>query len=218
MNAVKFVNGNPSTSHGSKIIAQIGNLSQLQLSLDQKSESPDRRQQTIHKYLIERSQQGDRKAQNELFKLYVDAMYNICRRIIGDPEEAKDALQDAFTDAFLKLGTLKDASLFSAWLKRIVINKCLNEVKKKRELEYLDETAELPEPERDDRSDDIKFEAKKILAAMNQISEGCRIVMNLYLFEGYDHKEIGEILSISESASKAQYSKGKAKIRKLLGN
>ena len=146
-------------------------------------------------------------------------MYNICRRIIGDPDEAKDALQDAFIDAFLKLNTLKDAALFSAWLKRIVINKCLNNLKKQRELEYLDEHTELPEPESgDDQSEYVKYEAKKILAAMNQISEGCRIVMNLYLFEGYNHKEIGEILSISESASKAQYSKGKAKIRKILGH
>lgn len=139
--------------------------------------------------------------------------------MIGDPDEAKDALQDAFTDAFLKLGTLKDESLFSAWLKRIVINKCLNQIKKQRGFEYLDETAELPEPESgDDQAEDVKYEAKKILAAMDQISEGCRIVMNLYLLEGYDHKEIGEILSISESASKAQYSKGKAKIRRILGH
>lgn len=139
--------------------------------------------------------------------------------MIGDPDEAKDALQDAFTDAFLKLGTLKDASLFSAWLKRIVINKCLNQLKKQRELEYLDENIELPEPDSgNDQTENVEYEAKKILKAMNQISEGCRVVMNLYLFEGYDHKEIGEILSISESASKAQYSKGKAKIRKILGH
>ncbi len=138
--------------------------------------------------------------------------------MIGDPDEAKDTLQDAFTDAFLKLGTLKDESLFSAWLKRIVINKCLNRIKKLQELEYVDEEADLPEENEDDSAEHVEYQAKNILAAMDQISEGCRIVMNLYLFEGYDHKEIAEILSISESTSKAQYSKGKAKIRKLLGH
>ena len=75
------------------------------------------------------------------------------------------------------------------------------------------------EPESgDEQREDIEYEASRIMSAMDQISEGCRVVMTLYLFEGYDHKEIGEILSISESASKAQYSKGKAKIRKILGH
>ena len=198
---------------------QIGNLSLLQLSLNQKSEPPSDNRHTIHKYLINRCQKGDRKAQNELFKLYVDAMYNICRRMIGDPDEAKDALQDAFTDAFLKLKTLKNEALFSAWLKRIVVNKCINHIKKQRELEYLDESSELPEPETGEENQEmVRYEAKRVLAAMDQISEGCKVVMSLYLFEGYDHKEIGEILSISESASKSQYSKGKAKIRKILGH
>ncbi|MGB0525228.1 MAG: RNA polymerase sigma factor, partial [Flammeovirgaceae bacterium] len=72
---------------------------------------------SIREYLIDRSQQGDRQAQNELYKLYVGAMYNICRRMMGNDEDAKDVLQEAFIEAFINLKKLKENKLFSAWLK-----------------------------------------------------------------------------------------------------
>ncbi|MEO1052035.1 MAG: sigma-70 family RNA polymerase sigma factor [Bacteroidota bacterium] len=173
-------------------------------------------QQTIHKYLINRSQEGDRKAQNELYKLYAGAMYNICRRMMGDEEEAKDVLQDAFVTAFTRISSLKNEVTFSAWLKRIVINHCINCLKKKRHyVTSLEENVDVAE-EDNHGFDGQEFEVKRVMKAIDQISEGCRTVLNLYLFEGYDHKEIGQILSITESASKAQYSKAKSKIRKIL--
>ncbi|MDN5214533.1 sigma-70 family RNA polymerase sigma factor [Fulvivirgaceae bacterium BMA12] len=174
-------------------------------------------QQTIHKYLVQRSKTGDRSAQNELYKLYVNAMYNICRRMLGDPEEAKDVLQDSFIDAFSRIKTLKNEVTFSAWLKRIVINNCINYLKKKRLV--FNEWDETIENQEDNDRYDYDFqqeEIRKVLNAVDQISEGCKVVLNLYIFEGYDHKEIAQILNISVSASKAQYSKAKAKIRKLL--
>lgn len=166
---------------------------------------------------MQRSQAGDRIAQNELYKLYVNAMYNICRRMLCDPEEAKDVLQDSFVDAFSRIKSLKNEITFSAWLKRIVVNNCINYLKKKRLATIKwDETIEKPEENSEYENDFRKEEIQKVLKAVDQISEGCRVVLNLYIFEGYDHKEIGQILNISESASKAQYSKAKAKIRKLL--
>jgi len=174
---------------------------------------------SIREYLVERSQQGDRQAQNELYKLYVGAMYNICRRMMGAEDDAKDVLQEAFIDAFLNVKKLKDAKLFSAWIKRIVINHCLNALKKKRiEASPISEGFDIPDHQdhEQDRQHFVQFEAKKILKAIDRISDGCKIVLNLYLFEGYDHKEIAQILSISESTSKAQYSKAKKKIRKIL--
>lgn len=174
-------------------------------------------QQTIHKYLVQRSQQGDRQAQNELYKLYVQAMYNICRRMMGDEEEARDVLQDAFITAFGMLKTLKSEATFSAWLKRIVINHCLNALKKKKLMTITMEGNEDFMEEESPDPDYSNFEARRVLEAIDQISEGCKTVLNLYLFDGYDHKEIGQILGITESASKAQYSKAKSKIRKILG-
>lgn len=174
-------------------------------------------QKSIHAYLILRSQEGDRRAQNELFKLYADAMYNICRRMMGNEDDAKDVLQDSFIHVFSKMKALRNIDTFSAWIKRIVINHCINALKKKSIISGdIENVGDFPEVGEDDNMDRLKFETKKILEAIDKISEGCKTVLNLYLFEGYDHKEIAEILAISESASKAQYSKAKAKVRGLL--
>lgn len=175
-------------------------------------------QQTIHKYLINRSQEGDRKAQSELYKLYAGAMYNICRRMIGDEDDAKDVLQDAFVTVFTNIKKLKEEATFSAWVKRIVVNQCINTLKKKQLL-----TSSLEDEHESIKQDDenegfSKHSMSEVMAAIDRISEGCRTVLNLYLFEGYDHKEIAQILSISESASKAQYCKAKSKIRNLIAN
>jgi len=154
---------------------------------------------------------------NELYKLYAGAMYNICRRMLGDEDDAKDVLQDAFIDAFVKLSSLKDDGMFSAWIKRIVVNKCINALKKKQMLEPIDERLEnVMEEDRSHQEEYVNYESRKILKAIDQISEGCKVVLNLYLFEGYDHKEIAEILNITESGSKAQYRKARKKVRNLL--
>ena len=95
-------------------------------------------QKSIHTYLILKSQEGDRRAQNELFKLYANAMYNICRRMMGDEDDAKDVLQDSFIHAFTKIKGLRNTDTFSAWIKRIVINHCINALKKKNILQQVD--------------------------------------------------------------------------------
>ena len=144
-----------------------------------------------------------------------DAMYNISRRMMGDEDDAKDVLQDSFIHAFTKIKGLRNIDTFSAWLKRIVINHCLNALKKKniftRDIDAIGDY-----PEMDEDRDDHQYEVNKVLDAIDRISEGCRTVLNLYLFEGYDHKEISQILNISESASKSQYSKARAKVRKII--
>ncbi len=174
--------------------------------------------QTIHKYLINRSQRGDRKAQNELYKLYVGAMYNICRRMMGNSEEAKDVLQDAFIHAFTKLKTLKEERMFSGWLKRIIVNHCLNALKKKKDFAVSEDMVEHIPNENEENNELYKYQVKKVMSALDKISVGTRTVLNLYVFEGYDHKEIAQILSISESASKSQYSKAKSKIREIIAS
>lgn len=174
-------------------------------------------QKSIHTYLILKSQEGDRRAQNELFKLYASAMYNISRRMMGDEDEAKDVLQDAFIHAFTKIGKLRKAETFSAWIKRIVINHCINALKKKNIVTSdIEEERDVAAEEAAESPEHPKYETKRILNAIDRISDGCKTVLNLYLFEGYDHSEISQILNISVSASKAQYSKARAKVRKLL--
>ena len=174
-------------------------------------------QYDIHTKLIMQCKAGDRVAQNELYKRYSGAMYNICRRMINDEDEAKDLLQDAFVEAFLKINSLKEISTFSAWIKRITVNKCINAIKKKRIFAIsIDEKIDVPEEDDHLDREIISHEAQEIMRALEQISDGCRTVFNLYLFEGYDHKEISQVMGISESASKSQFSKAKQKIRDLL--
>lgn len=173
-------------------------------------------QQTIHKHLIIKSQKGDQMAMSQLYGLYAKAMYNVCRRMMGDEEEAKDLLQESFVDAFTKLSSLKEVNTFSSWLKRIVVNNCINAIRKRKlDTTELEENAEIIESEGDD-FEYSRFKANQIMEAIDQLPHGAKTVLNLYLFEGYDHKEISQILGVSESASKAQYSKAKAKIRRIL--
>lgn len=173
-------------------------------------------QREIHKEIIEKCQSGDRKAQYQLYSLYSNAMYNICRRMMVDEDEAKDLLQESFVEAFIQFKKLKDISFFSAWIKRITINKCLNAMRKKKLFALsLDEEVEVAEEIEND-ADLIQMEAKQVLEAIEKLAPGHRAVLNLYLFEGYDHKEIGQILNITESASKSQFSKAKARVRNIL--
>lgn len=136
--------------------------------------------------------------------------------MMGDEEEARDILQESFIDAFQKLPTLREVSTFSLWLKRIVTNNCINALRKRRIVtQELNENWDRIEEEEEDL-DYTRYRAGKIMEAVDTLPEGCRTVLNLYLFEGYNHQEIAQILEITESASKAQYSKAKARIRNQL--
>ena len=193
---------------------EIGNLFDFRLSFELNTVSTD--QHNIHKHLIEGCQRDDSSAQEQIYKLYAGAMFNICKRFLVNEDDAMDLLQESFMDVFRKVKELRDTSFFSAWVKRIVTNNCINALRKRRL-----ETTELEENwdgtvEEEDDFDYQNYRMDKIRSCIASLPEGSRTVLTLYAFEGYDHKEIGEILDITESASKAQYSKAKAKIRKLL--
>ncbi len=132
-------------------------------------------------------------------------------------EEAEDMLQEAFSEAFLKLDSFRYESSFGAWLKRIVVNKCINALKKKRAELVLSEN--IPETRGEDNDEDLgedQMEVKRIYEAMEKLPDGYRVIFSLYLLEGYDHTEIAKILGISESTSKSQYSRAKQKIKEIL--
>ncbi|GAB4113236.1 MAG: sigma-70 family RNA polymerase sigma factor [Thermoflexibacter sp.] len=172
----------------------------------------------IHKYLIERCLENDSKAQYQLYRQYADAMYNVCMRMVKNEDEAKDLLQEAFVEAFTKLHTFRFEASFGSWLKRIVINKCINLLQKKRLLTISLEDSKSARRISEETEDDsyTQYEVKLVQKAITHLPEGCRVVLNLYLFEGYDHAEIGEILNVTESTSKAQYSKARKKLREII--
>ena len=173
----------------------------------------------IHRDVIESCKKGDVRAQYQLYSLYSKAMYNICYRKTNMQEEAEDMLQESFSYAFNKLGSFRYESSFGAWLKRIVVNTCINHLKKRRvDLVYTEQQRD-PVPE-DDYVDyeEIKFKVESVMKAMENLPEGYRVVFSLYLLEGYDHKEIAEILGVTESTSKSQFLRAKQKIKDMLSH
>jgi RNA polymerase sigma factor (sigma-70 family) len=170
----------------------------------------------IHEDLIARCKVGDRQAYYQLYKLYSRAMFNVSYRITGMEEDAEDALQEAFISAFRNLNSYRGDAAFGAWLKRIVVNKSINILKKrKQEL--------MPADEQWDVAEDVsvpeyreELTVDRVKKAIEQLPDGYRAVLSLYLLEGYDHEEIGQILGISESTSKSQLNRAKNKLRELL--
>ena len=172
----------------------------------------------IHRDLVEQCKEGSRQAQFEIYRLYSKAMYNICLRMVRNELDAEDLLQNSFVDVFTKLHTFRYQSSVGAWIKRIVVNNCINFLKKRRlEIQELNEKiTEQPIVEKEEKT--LPYSVESVKAALMQLPDGYRVVFTLYMLEGYDHKEIGEILQISEATSKSQYSRAKKKLREILRN
>ncbi len=172
----------------------------------------------IHAELVEACKKGDRLAQFRLYKLYSKAMYKICTRILGDPDAAEDALQEAFISPFRKLHTFEGRATFGAWLKRIVVNKCLSIVSRNKMFtESLDENMEVVE-EVEDTGSVLESDQndKAVYEAIKKLPNGCRVIFTLYQLEGYDHQEIANILGVSVSTSKSQYHRAKKLLKEQL--
>lgn len=171
----------------------------------------------IHKELIGRCLQGDREAYQQLYKLYSRAMFNVGFRIVNNRDEAEDVLQEAFISAFRNLEDYRGDASFGSWLKRIVVNKAINQVKRKR-LERMpeDDRWDVEEEEQKDPFEGFPFSVERVKKAIEQLPVGYRAVLSLYLLEGYDHQEIAEILGISESTSKSQFNRSKKKLKEIL--
>ena len=172
--------------------------------------------QDIHRDIIELSKAGNQKAQYQLYRLYAKAMYNICYRMMHNQPEAEDLLQESFAEAFLKLDSFRYESSFGAWLKRIVVNKCINHLKKRRAQLVFTENVPETNTDEDRELDPNDLDVKRIYKAMEKLPEGYRVIFSLYLLEGYDHGEIAQIMGITESTSKSQFSRAKQKIKEIL--
>lgn len=172
--------------------------------------------------LVESCKRGDSKSQFEVYKLYSKAMYNVCYRILNNETEAEDALQEAFVDAFMKIQSFKNESAFGAWLKQIVVNKALNHLRIRKNIfvNIEDHTFEIEKYKPNENSEECepKFTIENINRNLKNLPEGYRVVLSLYLFEGYDHEEISQILKISESTSRSQYLRGKQKLISMINN
>jgi len=172
-----------------------------------------------HYDLVVECKQGSKKASYELYRLYSKAMLNIAFRIVGNIEEAEDVLQEAFLDAFNKLKDFRQETTFGLWLKQIVVNRSINLLRKRRvELVELDNDhlENIGEEEDHNDEEEIHYQVEQVKEAMKLLPEGYRVVLSLYLFEGYDHEEIGQILHITENTSRTQFLRAKRKLTDIL--
>ncbi len=171
----------------------------------------------IHQDIVDRCKNGDRLAQNEFYKLYAKAMYNIAYRITNNEFDAEDVLQESFVSAFRNIHSYRGTASVGAWLKRIVINNAISAVKKRKaELIPIEDHQDFPDTSEAGSDNNLYLNVEKIRNAVQLLPDGYRVVFSLYLMEGYDHKEIASILNITESTSKSQYNRSKKKLQKIL--
>lgn len=171
----------------------------------------------LHAEIIERCRTGDEIAQYEIYRLYSRAMFNTAQRICGNREEAEDVLQEAFLSAFRNISSYREEATFGAWLKRIVVNKAITALKRnQKETIMIEEVHGEYIESGDSEFGEGVLSVEQIKEGINQLPNGFRSVLSLYLFEGYDHKEISEILGITESTSKSQYKRAKDKLKSIL--
>lgn len=171
-----------------------------------------------HYNLVVECKQGSKKACYELYRLYSKAMLNVAFRIVGDIAEAEDVLQEAFLDAFNKIREFRQDTTFGLWLKQIVVNRSINMLRK-RKMELVDledgQIEDIAEDEPEDE-EEVRYRAAIVKEAIKELPEGYRLVISLYLLEGYDHEEIGQILEISENTSRTQFLRAKRKLIEIL--
>jgi RNA polymerase sigma-70 factor (ECF subfamily) len=169
----------------------------------------------IHQDLIDGCKTGDQKAQFQVYKLYYKAMFNTSLRIVNDTMEAEDVMQESFLSAFEKIDTYSGTVSFGAWLKKIVINRSLDALNRRKAIfEDIDTHIGIRDDSGDEtaQKEELDVRVEEVKEAINRLPDGYRVILSLYLLEGYDHDEIAEILGISSSTSRSQLSRAKQKL------
>ena len=177
--------------------------------------TPERNQNISESDLIGGCIQGERRMQEELYRRFSPRMYAVCLRYAGSAEEAEDILQEGFIKIFKKLDSFRGEGSFEGWIRRIFVNTAIEHFRRKR---YL-----MPVTEKEENSIEGKYISvlddlaeKDILALVQELSPGYRTVFNMYVVEGYTHKEIADMLGISEGTSKSQLSRAKVILQDMV--
>lgn len=166
--------------------------------------------------LVEECRQNNRKAQLQMYDMYCKAMYNTAFNFVKNDAVAEDIVQEGFLKAFQKIQMFTGEVTFGAWLKKIIINQCLDWLKKRKLNVVSIENHNIQVTAEEDWKVDDHITLKCINDAIDNLQENYKIVVKLYLLEGYDHQEIAQILNISEVASRSQLFRGKNKLKEVL--
>ena len=170
----------------------------------------------LHQTIINQCKNNNAKAQMQLYNLYGKAMFLIAYRYVKDQFIAEDVMQDAFIKAFKNIDNYKNEVAFGAWLKRIVINQSIDQLKKKK-LDLVAINEEITTSREDDNWQvDCEISVDEIVEKIKLLKEKYRLVLSLYLLEGYDHQEIAQVLKITENTSRTNLLRGKKLLREHL--
>jgi len=193
----------------------VGAAKHIETSLYIKMAHVEAAFKNLHQELLNGCKEGDQKAQFQIYKLYYKAMYNTSLRIVNDTMEAEDIMQESFLSAFEKIDTYSGTVSFGAWLKKIVVNRSLDSLNKRKAVfEDINSHFGIRDDSGEERegNEEIDVKVEEVKEAIERLPDGYRVILSLYLLEGYDHDEIAEILSINSSTSRSQLSRAKQKL------
>ncbi len=172
------------------------------------------RQKIIEDSTMHRCKKGENTAFEEIYNKYKKAMFNISHRLLNSLDDSNDVIQESFIKAFQNISNFENEAAFGSWIKRVVINHSIDILKKKKNnsisIDQIEIAEEIDEP------NDLKYDIEIVKKCIQELPDGYRIVLTLYLFEDYSHKEIANMLKISEGTSKSQYNRAKKKIIQLI--
>ena len=160
---------------------------------------------------LEGLKKKDRQIQKAFYLQHSKPIYNTIFRMVGNKEDAADIMQETFVAVFSKINTFKGESELATWLFRVAVNKTINHFNAKKNI-WMATVQDLPEESEPFDVPDVQ----PVLHALKELPEGCRVGFNLHYIEGFQHKEITEILNISESTSKSQLNRAKKLLREIL--
>lgn len=165
--------------------------------------------------LLKGALQGDRRTQEQLYQRFAPKMYAVCLRYANDADDAQDILQDGFVKVFRNLDRFRHEGSFEGWMRRVFVNTAIEHYRRKV---YLDSITEREEETIEDRTESAldQLAEKDIIELIQKLSPGYRTVFNMFVVEGYSHKEIAEQLGINEGTSKSQLARAKSMLQKLV--
>ncbi|MDR0394672.1 MAG: sigma-70 family RNA polymerase sigma factor [Tannerella sp.] len=168
------------------------------------------------KQLIKGCIDGDRKAQKALFDKYSRKMMGVCLRYVKDTEDARDLMQEGFIKLFTNIRRYTGNGSFDGWVRKIFVNCALERLRQHDVLRDAGDLNEMNYMDIPDEAEVSTISSEELMSYMRLLPEGFRVVFNMYAVEGYSHKEIGEMLHISESTSRSQYMRARKMLQKMI--
>lgn len=165
--------------------------------------------------LVERCKSQDRRAQQLVYERHSAVLFTVCQRYMPTREDAEDMLVECFCKIFDKIGSYQGNGSFEGWMRRVTVNECLMALRKKHNFQQTVEFSGQEMPDLSDETDD-QIDATVLLGLLDQLPTGYRTIFNLYVLEGYKHREIADMLGISINTSKSQLILAKEKLKLMV--